>query len=213
MHDHDIARLLGPAGKLSRLEKEAIFDTVAAGLAPALPWWRRGRVAIGAACAIAGLAVLAIVLGLGSRSGSPSQATLAARGEGGATMIVRCGAHPADECASGDRLTFDFGSTPPQGNLGLFARAPDGTIVWYLPGDDATPTLALAGHTPGGVLDTVVELDRRYTPGRYQLFAIVSDVPMTRADIRALAVGDRLVPRPGVNIVDRTFVVRTGDAP
>jgi hypothetical protein len=58
------------------------------------------------------------------------------------------------------------------------------------------------------VLDRVAVIDDTYAPGTYELFAVVSPQPLTRADIRAFAQGNRLVAPPEVRIESRTFVLR-----
>jgi hypothetical protein len=62
-------------------------------------------------------------------------------------------------------------------------------------------------HAAGGVLDTAIVLDG-YAPGKYELYAVVSDAPLLRAEIHSFAHGDQLIAPPGVHIETRTFTVQ-----
>lgn len=201
----DAARALGPPGRLSRIEKDAILARVEAGRAG---WYRRRRVQVGAA-ALA-LTVAAATLFVVRPHETPAELT--ARGVEKVTLVIRCGDRAPGDCRMGDRIVFDFGSAAPSGYVALFARSRAGDVIWYLPGDESQPSIALATNAPSGVLDTVAVIDDSYTPGRYELFAVISRQPLSRADIRGFARGDQLVPSAGVHIETRAFDIRGKDS-
>lgn len=203
MKHEDAARALAPAGRLSRLEKEAIWTRIEA---TRTPWWRRRTTHIGAVGLASAIATVVVVLTMTSLHRPADELT--PRGAAGVPLALRCGAdrEPGD-CRRGDRLVFDFGAAPPRGYIALFARSPGKNVIWYAPADDETASVAIAEHVSAGVLDTAAVIDSSYGPGRYELFAIISERPLARSDIRELARGDRLVAAPGVQIETRSFVV------
>jgi hypothetical protein len=206
MKRENAARLLGPAGRLSSVEKDAIFDRIDT---RGRSWLSRHRAALSAAAvAVAAAAVLFVVW----PSGSSRPSTLTARGSATLPLVIRCGAREPGQCHRGDRLTFDFGATPPAGFVALFARGEAGKIFWYVPAEEETASVELAAHTSTGVLDTVAVIDDAYPPGRYEVFAVVSPQPLSRTEIRTFAQGDRLVAPPDVHIESRSFVIR-GEEP
>lgn len=198
----DAARALGPPGRLSRFEQDAILAQVEASRAG---WLRRYRAHLGGAfAAIVAVAVALIVI----VPNKPSGGELTARGSAGFSLVLRCGERDPGECRAGDRLAFDFGGAPPAGYGAMFARSETGKVIWYLPADEATPSVDLTLHAKQGMLDRVAVIDATYAPGTYELFAVVSPQPLSRAEIRAFAQGDRLVAPSGVQIESRTFVIR-----
>ncbi len=206
MKPEDAARALGPPGRLSRFEKEAIFARVHAGR---VSWFRRRRVQLAASVfAAAMVAAVALVVVIPTSR----EAEYTARGAESSTLVIRCGERDAADCRVGDRIVFDFGSKHPDLYVSLFARSEQGTVIWYLPSEEAMPSIALATNATAGVLDTVAVIDDTYVPGRYELFAVMSNRPLSRAEIRSFADSDRLVAPPGVDITTRAFVVR-GEEP
>jgi hypothetical protein len=197
----DAARALGPPGRLSRLEKDAILARVEASRGG---WLRRHRAMLGAALGAAVAASVALVILVPRQQ----RDELTPRGVEQMTLVVRCGDREPGDCLTGDRLAFDFGTSPPAGYAALFARSEAGKVIWYLPTDEATPSVDLTAHIKQGMLDRVAVIDQTYTPGRYQLYAIVSPRPLSRAEIRAFAQGERLVAPADVSIETRTFVIR-----
>ncbi len=207
MKRENAARLLGPAGRLSSLEKEAILDRIAAGNRS---WLARHRGALSAATvAVAAAAILFVVW----PSGASGPSTMTARGNASLPLVLRCGAREPGQCERGDRLAFDFGSALPAGYVALFARSESGQVFWYVPAEEETASVAVAAHTSAGVLDTVAVLDDAYAPGRYEVFAVVSPRPLSRTEIRAFAEGDRLVAPPGIQIESRSFEIRSKESP
>lgn len=202
MKTENAARLLGPAGRLSRLEKDAIFERVSS---HDRSWVARHWAALSAATvAVAAAAVLFVVW----PAGSSRPSTLTARGSASVPLVIRCGVREPGQCQRGDRLTFDFGSALPAGYVALFARGESGKVFWYVPAEEETASVAVAEHTSAGVLDTVAVIDGAYVPGRYEVFAIVSPRPLSRTEIRAFARGDQLVAPPDIHIESRSFVIR-----
>ena len=197
----DAARALGPPGRLSRVEKDAILARVEASRSS---WLRRHRAGLGAGLAAALAAAVALVVLLPR----DRQDELTPRGANKMTLVVRCGDRDPGDCHLGDRLAFDFGTSPPAGYAALFARSETGKVIWYLPADEATPSIDLTDHLKQGMLDRVAVIDTSYAPGRYELYAVVSPRPLSRADSRAFAQGDGLVAPADVRIETRTFVIR-----
>jgi hypothetical protein len=197
----DAARALGPPGRLSRFEKDAILARVEGSRGG---WLRRHRLPLTAALsAAAAIAVALIVLVPATR-----REELTARGSAGVTLVVRCADRDPGECRPGDRLAFDFGSAPPAGYVALFARAASGTVIWYSPADEDSASVELSTHATQGMLDRVAVIDASYLPGTYDLFAVISPQPLSRAEIRTFAKGEHLVAPAGVHIETRTFVIR-----
>jgi hypothetical protein len=184
------------------LEKDALLARIESARGG---WPRRHRSHLTAGFAAVAVAV-ALVIMVPARTGPVPELT--ARGAAGFTLVVRCGDREPGECRAGDRLVFDFGAEPPAGHAALFARVAAGQIIWYLPADEAAPGVDLSVRANQGVLDRVAVIDDTYAPGTYELFAVVSPQPLTRADIRAFAQGNRLVAPPEVRIESRTFVLR-----
>jgi anti-sigma-K factor RskA len=201
MSREDLARALAPRGHLSRMEKEAIWRRIAVARQPR---WRRPAVWLGCSVATAAVAVIALVV----MRPAPRHAELTARGTAQATVTLRCSVNrePGD-CRIGEHLRFEVGTLDPNAYIALFARSEAAGVIWYVPSDDATSSVPLAAHTTAGVLDTAAVLDASYGPGRYELFAIVSDRALSRADIRAFAHGEQMIAPPGTTIIRRAFVV------
>lgn len=203
MKRESAARLLGPAGRLSSLEKDAILDRIET---RNRAWISRHWGALSTATlAAAAVAVLFVVW----PSGTSGPSTLAARGSASLPLVIRCGEREPGLCQPGDRLTFDFGTSVPDGYVALFSRGESGKVIWYVPAQEETASVAVAAHTTGGLLDTVAVIDDAYPPGRYEVFAIVSPRPLSRTQIRAFAQGDRLVVPPDLHIETRSFEIRS----
>ncbi len=198
----DAARALGPPGRLSRFEKDALLSRIEASRGG---WLSRHRAHLAAGCLASVALAVALVMIVPSR---PAGNELTARGSAGFTLVIRCGDREPGECAAGDRLAFDFGGAPPAGYGALFARSETGKVIWYLPADEATPSVDLTVHATRGMLDRVAVIDATYAPGTYEVFAVVSQRPLSRADIRGFAQGEQLIAPAGVQIESRTFVVR-----
>jgi hypothetical protein len=155
-----------------------------------------------------------VVVVLAVSSTRPPADDLTPRGASGVPLALRCSTdrEPGD-CRRGDRLVFDFGAGEPRGYVALFARSPAGAVIWYVPTDEGGASVAVADHATAGVLDTAAVIDGSYAPGRYELFAVISERPLSRAAIRGFERGDRLVAGAGVQIETRAFVVTAEEAP
>jgi hypothetical protein len=206
VESEDAARLLAPSGRLSRFEQDAIWNRI---VATRTPWWRRPTLQLSAGLVIAA-AVFALVI---VTRPAPHTEELTPRGDASLALTLRCGAREPGVCLPGDRLGFDFGATDTRHYVALFARSPSGTAIWYVPADDGSVSLSLAEHTQSGVLDVAAVIDASYAPGRYELFAIVSPRPLSRAEIRGYARGDVLIPPPDVRIETRELVVNQEQQP
>ena len=202
MKREDAARLLGPPGRLSRVEKDAIFERIDA---RGRSWFSRHRNALVAATFAASAAAVLFLVWPAQTS---STSGLVARGSEDMMFVIRCGEREPGQCQRGDRLAFDFGFEPPAGYVALFSRSESGKVIWYVPSDEGTASVELAKHTFAGLLDSVAVIDATYEPGRYEVFAVVSPRPLQRAEIRAFAQNDRLVAPSDIQIVTRSFVIR-----
>lgn len=199
----DAARALGPPGRLSRFEKDALLARIEGSRGS---WLARHRAGLAAGFAAAAALAVALVMIVPSKPATGDELT--ARGAAGLTLVIHCGDREPGDCRPGDRLAFDFGGTPPAGYAALFARSATGTVIWYLPADEAAPSVDLAAHAKQGMLDRVAVIDDSYAVGTYQLFALISPQPLTRAEIRTFAQGEHLVVPPGVHVETRSFVIR-----
>lgn len=105
--------------------------------------------------------------------------------------------HSAQEgvlhCAQDAELKFAFvneaqGDSAPLPYLALFGRHEDGQLLWYhpalpkAPGDASTRVGQAARLKP---LGETIRLSVNHTPGRVQLFAVFSAMPLSRAVIEA----------------------------
>jgi len=177
---HLVARLLSGRNRLSRREKDVLFERVVAELAPRR---RFRRPAALLALAGAAAAILALPWVIGDHGDRSVDEPFAARGAAPADLGLVC-AGPDGRCHPGQKLMFDL-----QGGayryFAAFARRDDGTIVWYFPDSPTGHSLELAGRLSHGVLDRGVALDERHGAGHYQVFGIYSAVPLTRDEIKA----------------------------
>jgi hypothetical protein len=170
----DPSRLLAGRRRLSRPEKEAILESVLARVAPRRRW--RRPVALGA-LALAGAAVLAVVVLPGARE---ARDELTVRGGAlAAGFEVTCLPRP---CATGSKLVFDITSTGGAAYFAAFARSAD-RWIWYFPSAPAGRSLPLP--PTGGVLDSGIVLGPEHALGSYTVHAVFSASPLDRAAIRA----------------------------
>src|SRR4051812_24497876 len=120
-----VARLLSGQNRLSRREKDALFERVVAELAP-----RRTlrRPAVLLALAGAAAAILALPWVIRDRRDRPADEPFAARGAAPADFGLVCTGQPDGGCHPGQKLMFDL-----QGGayryFAAFARRDDGTIL------------------------------------------------------------------------------------
>lgn len=182
------ARLLSKKKDLSVLEKEQIFAQVVHHAAVrGKPSQGRGVFVLRLASGLAALAVIvAVPVFVNVNRPSPQDEFLARGGQSAnATYSVKClGAKGETKCVQGNKLIFEV--TPPeeQRYFAAFAKADDGTIIWYFPGDENTKSLKVEENKQRGILAKGIRLGAEHRPGRYELYGIFSSAPLARAQIR-----------------------------
>lgn len=190
------ARLLSGRNQLSRIEKEAILDSVldrvAAAEAPAESASRpRRRYAVlwyGApvALAAAGFAVFLLV-----RPSPPPPGEFTARGGAVSSskdpdFALRCiDAHGQAPCRSGLRMLFVLSPEEAHPYFAAYAQHPDGTLLWYLPEQASETSIDLRAASQQDVLSTAITLGPEHRPGVYRVHGVFSTTPLSRAAIRA----------------------------
>jgi hypothetical protein len=211
--ERELFRLLSGRDRLSRPEKEAIFDAVVDALDRPAPQATRARwFALGIAVALA--LVLAFVLRPGQHvvpdeGGRPSvHEALVERGVGdaGPQLTLLCGDRPlARACPPGTELGFEVAALGEHRHVAMFATRPDGAVIWYMPAAVDASTQALASDDDVVLVPHRVELGPEHVPGRYEITAVFSAQPLTREDVKAAV---REGSRDGIAIVERELWVQ-----
>jgi len=169
---HLIPRLLAGRDRLSRLEKEEILDNVLRASAP-----RRSRWWLAALPAFA-LAALVLVLALPRSGGRGSEFTARGGGKPVATFAATC-----NPCTPGGTLLFDTHGTTGFRYFAAFAKRADGTVLWYFPAESGA-SVDLVSQPTHGVLDRGIVIGPEHAPGTYRVYAVFSNEPLTRQQIR-----------------------------
>jgi hypothetical protein len=205
---HLTARLLSRKNRLSRTEKDVLFERVMEQLAP-----RRTirRPAVLLALAGAAAAVVLVPLALRDRPMPPMPAMPAmplmdepfgARGGASAAGFgLICSGQPGSTCHVGEKLLFDLQGTTYR-YFSAFARREDGTVVWYFPDSPTGHSVDVRDRLSQGVLDVGIALDAGHGSGRYQVVGIYSEAPLSRDDIKARF-------RPGATDLGPTTAIAT----
>ena len=94
-------------------------------------------------------------------------------------------------CSPGDILAFEIRMTPPCRYFSAAALSPDGVLIWYFPSDTETSQLV----EDKGVVQRGIVIGSEHGPGEYQLFAIFSHGPLTKADAR-FCIEDPIAAKP-----------------
>lgn len=206
---HLIRRLLAGRNRLSRAEKDEIFARVVDGVAP--PERRRRRWWAGAGVAVAAAAAALLVLPGRGGEGEPGGAasSFAARGGGdtSAAFELSCPTAAAG-CRAGATLVFDLSPASGYRYFAAFARRGDDAVIWYVPGDSGDASADLRTRLEAGVLDRGVVLGAEHPPGRYTVFGIFSQQPLTRAAIRGHFDPDAASLGPDTAVVRKELVVQ-----
>jgi hypothetical protein len=171
--DRLIPRLLARRDRLGRIEKDAILETVLAGVAPRrrARWW----LAV-AAPVLAAAAVLFVIAPWRHES------EFTARGSSRPVATFRATCNGG--CTRGGKLVFDVYGTTSYRYFAAFAKRGDGTVLWYFPAADGTSLdIAASLH---GVLDQGIVLGDEHPAGSYRVYGVFSDAPLTRAQVRAV---------------------------
>ena len=186
---HLIPRLLAGRDRLSRLEKEEILDNVLRNATP-----RRSRWWFAALPAVA-LAAVVLVVAL-PRSREQSEFTARGSGKPVATFAASC-----SPCTPGGTLVFDVHGTTGYRYFAAFAKRGDGTVLWYFPAESGA-SVDLVNQPTHGVLDRGIVIGPEHTPGSYRVYAVFSDQPLTRQQIR------ERFESGGLQIVEQELVVK-----
>lgn len=172
-------RLLAGRDRLNAVEK----DEILARLLPAKPARRAWWIGVGA---LAAVAVIAMVIGPWSKP------EFTARGGGSnATFQIE---------ANGHTSMFDLAGTSGYRYFAAFAKASDGTVIWFFPDSFDTQD-----HLHRGVIDRGVE--SIVARGRYTVYGIFSTAPLTRAELHERFDPDHLTAGPNTVVIARELVV------
>jgi hypothetical protein len=204
--EHDLARLLSGRDRPSVLEKEAVFDAVMREVAPpARPARLRLLLGLGTACGAAALAAL-----LWMPAPRSSEDAFTARGASAAGVLVaHCGEDAAPRvCVAGQTLGLEL--EPPAGRpyFALFARRPDGAVVWYFPAPGGV-SASVAGQRAGALWSEAAVLAADAPHGEYTLVGVFSARPLSRAQIKALFDAEPS-PSAEVTVIERALSVEGG---
>ncbi|MGE0867970.1 MAG: hypothetical protein AB7P03_05400 [Kofleriaceae bacterium] len=177
-----IPRLLSGKNQLTRREKVEIFEHVVRRTSGRRAWLTGPRLLL-AACA-AGAVALVLVFALGS-SNAPRPAQFASRGASAhvAAFELVCGGVKGAACRTGDRVAFDLQRSAGYRYFAAFAKASDGTVIWYFPETASRHSVDLSAHLVGGVLDRTILLEGPRAAGRLSFYGIFSGVPLTQQQI------------------------------
>ena len=192
-----VPRLLAGRDRLSRIEKDAIFEQVMA----TLPAPRRSRWWL--TVAVPALAVIALVAWR-VRATPEVVSEFASRGGTGpvATMHVTCGA-----CTSRDKLVFDVHGTTGYRYFAAFAQRADGTVLWYFPATADATSLDLATQPASGILGVAITLGADHPPGAYRVFGVFSHAPLARDALRDRFDPAALSAGPNTRVIATEVVV------
>jgi hypothetical protein len=207
MPDHDpaLSRLLAGRDTLSRPEREEIFDAVWSGLDADAPQEsaRTGRSWFGVVLAFGAAAMAFAAVGL--EPPTHDSGAVGVRGAAtGPVVAPRCDG--GGSCTTGDQIHFEIAGATQWSHIGLFARRPDGTVIWYSPPNEDVGTDVFEPQVETTLAPRTVDVDEQHTAGRYELTAIFSRRPLSREEIRR-----RLsVAHPGdeVAVTEAEFYVR-----
>lgn len=193
-----VGRLLEGTTNFSRAERDEIFDDVFAAVEAEEPTTASARPAWIRWFAWAAVICLAVVpLSFVMQPGEPE---FVARGADG-NLQLQCSG--ATGCSIGDALTFEL-SKPPRAWFAAFAKGADGTVVWYFPEEETGQSVGVKD----GMLERSVKLGAEHNIGPWAVFAVFSDFPLRREDIRDAFDDDGSINRPDITLIQRTLTIR-----
>ena len=207
--DETLDRLLAGRDRMSRMDKERVFDTVCAELAasePAQP--RRRRYLIAALAGATAIAAIVPVILL-TRSSTDDGELVARGGDGAPSFVLRCGASAGTgPCDRGETVAFDIARTAAShAHFAAFAqRESDGLIIWYFPATRDATSIDLARHTERGLIDVGIMLGAEHEPGAYRVYGVFGPRPLSRDDVKAAVQADEA--GDDIAVVTRTLVVK-----
>ena len=202
LDDEAAARLLSGRNSPSVLQKDALFEQIyrrVTSQSVATRWqWKRVSFVAAAALSVAATVLL-------WPTASPEFAARGGPLVNEPAFRVLCLGRGEASCRQGGTLAFEIAPRAQAHYFAAFARRTDGVIVWYFPTVDGLSTLLAQQESPL-VLDHAVELGSEQPPGRYEIFGVFSDGPLSRAAIKT-ALGDDLSGSQGVVVKRRSFEV------
>lgn len=176
-----LPRLLAGNDRLTRFEKERIFQGVWAQIAAESRPARRPWFLALATVSVAAAALLTLPMFRGSE--------FSARGgvdEGHANHFqvycIREGQRGA--CRQGSKLLFELHPSADRGFFAAFSRRSDGTVIWYFPVQETGTSLHAR---QAGAVTTGFVLGTEHSPGTYRVYGLFSEQPLSRDDVRAQA--------------------------
>lgn len=192
------SRLLSGRHRLTVQEKEAVLERVlfascAEEPAPKSIFGLSGLgLRVAAAAALSALLLIPAVVFLLPKPSDETinTGTFSVRGDGGQvpSFSVNCiGSSEPGVCRQGDKLAFRL--SPPEGKpyFGAFAhRATNDAVIWYFPENSLSLTIKVTDKNQSGILSKGIQLGMEHPAGRYQVFGVFSDAPLTREKIKAL---------------------------
>jgi hypothetical protein len=210
MASKELARLLSGRNEPSVLEKEALFARVFRNTSPsARSTWRAWGLSFGLITSVAGGMTAAIMLRRPAESTSLAT-EFESRGGGGQAPSVRLAC--VDEtkevpCALGRTLTFQVAQIPATSRyFASFSRRSDGVVLWYFPTPEGRSEPIDAAQP---ILSQAVRLGAPHTTGDYDVYAIFTTLPRTRAEIKE-ALGADLTSKNGMLVIKRHMTLRDG---
>jgi hypothetical protein len=207
--DEQLARLLAGRDQPSVLEKEAAFEAIYARVNS------RGRVAQRwpwLATLAAAAAVLLVWGRLPSDSAPAADAFRARGGPPAEHFALSCLPHQAvpaldaqAPCVPGGRIVLQLEPSAEHHFFALFARRPDGAIVWYFP-SESEPMPDVTGERVGRLWPKSALLAESSPPGTYTVFAVFAPQPLSRAELKA-SLGDDLRGDGALHVLSRELEV------
>ena len=185
--DRLIPRLLSGQDRLSRVEKDQIFDRAVGVRSRRVRWWWLAAPALAA-----GLAVVVL---------APWRARdeFTARGSSRPIAALRVACPSA--CTGGSKLLFDVKGTTAYRYFAAFAKRDDGTVLWYFPSEGSATGVDLSQAPASGVLDRGIVLGDEHPAGTYHVYGVFSNAPLTRAAIRDAFDAEHLTAGEGTAVV------------
>lgn len=204
LNNRQLVRLLSGKDRLSIIEKEQQFEQIWRRVQPA----RKSRIGFWTALAAASsAATLALVLFFFYPT-DRLEPEFTARGTEQTipSFTLDCVDRESPGiCRPGSKLSFTLESTDKDSYFSAFARRSDNTIIWYYP-DRAGNGLFVSSSPDRLLLRQGIRLGQEQPPGKYEVFGIFSDHPLTRDDIKA-ALGHDLRGNGSLKVVRRTLVI------
>ena len=197
-----IPRLLAKRDRLTRIEKDAIFESVFADVAPPR---RRLRWLFAVAPAVAAAMALVVIAPWRTETRGRVEPEFAARG--GAKPVAALLAKCAAGCELGDRIIFDVHGTSGFRYFAAFGQRGDGTVLWYFPSEPHGTSIDLA-QSHAGVLGDGIMLGAEHGTGRIRIFGVFSRAPLTREAIRTSFDETRASAGPDTQVIATEVVVR-----